>query len=244
MKKIFCITLILGVAWLGSYAQDNGSLNDDDAYYQDDNTSSPPDPATPDATTDNGGATYQQFYDQLSPVGQWISYPEYGNVWVPNQLPADFEPYMTGGHWVYTDYGMTWVSDYSWGWACFHYGRWFFDATYGWIWVPGYDWSPAWCMWGDYDGYYCWAPFGPGAVISPHYRPDPPAEGAASRAAEARALADPAYVSRRMAELAPAAAELRGLDEAAERLAAKAEPSAYGPGAVVEAGREGSEEGT
>jgi hypothetical protein len=28
-------------------------------------------------------------------------------------------------------------------------------------------------MWGEYEGYYCWAPFGPGAVISPHYRPDP-----------------------------------------------------------------------
>jgi len=40
------------------------------------------------------------------------------------------------------------------------------------MWCPGYQWAPAWVVWGDYGGYYCWAPIGPGAVISAHYRPD------------------------------------------------------------------------
>ncbi len=171
MKRILLIVSIFTAACLTGYSQDNGNdAGNDDVYYQDDNNNAAPAPVT---DADQNAPTYQQFYDQLSPYGQWINYPGYGYCWVPNQVPGDFSPYMTGGHWVYTDFGMTWVSDYPWGWAAFHYGRWFLDASYGWMWVPGYDWGPAWCMWGDYGGYYCWAPFGPGVIISPHYRPDP-----------------------------------------------------------------------
>jgi len=28
------------------------------------------------------------------------------------------------------------ASDYNWGWAPFHYGRWAYDPFYGWMWVP------------------------------------------------------------------------------------------------------------
>jgi len=67
--------------------------------------------------------TYQTFYDDLSPYGDWIYYPEYGYVWQPDMGP-DFRPYSTGGHWVWSDeYEWMWVSDYDWGWAPFHYGR-------------------------------------------------------------------------------------------------------------------------
>jgi hypothetical protein len=171
MKRIFWIASILTISSVAAYSQDyDANGNNDDVYYQDDNNNAPA-PVNNDVNQDQ--PTYQQFYDQLSPYGQWINYPGYGYCWVPNQVPGDFSPYMTGGHWVYTEFGMTWVSDYPWGWAAFHYGRWFLDASYGWMWVPGYDWGPAWCMWGDYEGYYCWAPFGPGVIISPHYRPDP-----------------------------------------------------------------------
>lgn len=104
--------------------------------------------------------SFQVFYDQLSPFGTWVSYPDYGYVWVP-AAGAGFRPYGSRGHWVYTDYGWTWVSGYSWGWAAFHYGNWFYDDAYGWIWVPGYDWAPAWVTWGEYGGNYCWAPVGP-----------------------------------------------------------------------------------
>jgi hypothetical protein len=104
--------------------------------------------------------TYQTFYDDLSPYGQWIDYPEYGYVWMPNAGP-DFRPYATNGQWVYTNDGWAWSSGYNWGWATFHYGRWFFDANYGWMWIPGYEWAPAWVSWRQSQDYYGWAPLGP-----------------------------------------------------------------------------------
>lgn len=118
----------------------------------------------------------QVFYDQLSPYGEWVNYPSYGYVWIPNNN-ANFSPYATNGYWVYTDYGWTWVSDYPWGWAPFHYGRWDFDDSYGWYWVPDYQWAPAWVAWSSSPGYYGWAPLRPGIdvdeVISNGYRTRP-----------------------------------------------------------------------
>jgi hypothetical protein len=112
------------------------------------------------------GISYQSFYDELSPHGRWIDYPEYGYVWAPN-LGPEFQPYNTGGQWVWSDeYDWIWVSDYSWGWAPFHYGRWFRDDYYGWMWVPGYDWSPGWVSWRTGGDYYGWAPLRPGISIS------------------------------------------------------------------------------
>jgi len=109
--------------------------------------------------------TYQTFYDDLSPYGTWIDYPEYGHVWSPD-MDGDFRPYDTNGHWVYTNDGWAWASDYAWGWAPFHYGRWLYDDNYGWLWIPGYDWSPAWVTWGYIGDNYCWAPLMPGVDIS------------------------------------------------------------------------------
>jgi hypothetical protein len=106
------------------------------------------------------GITYQQFYDDLSPYGNWVDYPSYGYVWVPYE--QGFRPYYNNGHWVYTNYGWTWVSNYNWGWAPFHYGRWLYDDAYGWMWVPGYEWAPAWVSWRSGGGCYGWAPLGPG----------------------------------------------------------------------------------
>ena len=60
----------------------------------------------------------------------------------PSLVGADFTPYYTGGHWVLTEFGWTWVSDWSWGWAPFHYGRWIIVSGYGWCWVPGSDVGP------------------------------------------------------------------------------------------------------
>jgi uncharacterized protein DUF6600 len=109
--------------------------------------------------------SYQTFYDELSPYGQWVNDAQYGNVWVPNE-DGDFRPYGSRGHWVMTDYGNTWVSDDPWGWACYHYGRWTYDSYYGWVWIPGYEWAPAWVSW-RYGGGYCgWAPLGPGVSIT------------------------------------------------------------------------------
>ncbi|GAB3900208.1 hypothetical protein GCM10028803_22660 [Larkinella knui] len=108
----------------------------------------------------------ESFYDELAPYGQWSQNPTYGQVWTPD-VPGDFQPYATNGHWAVTEYGNTWVSDYDWGWAPFHYGRWQFDDYYGrWIWIPDTQWGPAWVSWRTGGGYYGWAPLGPGMSIN------------------------------------------------------------------------------
>ena len=112
------------------------------------------------------GVSFQVFYDELMPYGDWVKDARYGYVWLP-AVYDDFHPYGTNGHWVMTSYGNTWVSDYDWGWATFHYGRWYFDDSYqSWAWIPGYDWGPAWVDWRTGGGYYGWAPMGPGFSVS------------------------------------------------------------------------------
>ncbi len=109
--------------------------------------------------------SYQVFYDELSPYGQWVNFSNYGYVWMPDSEP-DFAPYSSNGYWVMTDYGMTWVSNYRWGWAPFHYGRWNFDDSYGWFWIPDNVWGPAWVTWRSSNGYYGWAPMQPGISVN------------------------------------------------------------------------------
>jgi hypothetical protein len=109
--------------------------------------------------------SYQSFYDQLSPYGNWINYPGYGYVWSPNAGP-DFQPYATNGNWIYTEAGWTWASNYNWGWAPFHYGRWFYENGYGWMWIPGSEWAPAWVSWRGGGDYYGWAPLGPSVSVN------------------------------------------------------------------------------
>ena len=109
--------------------------------------------------------SFQLFYDQLSPYGQWIEYSNYGYVWIPDAGP-DFVPYSTDGHWILTDDGWAWDSDYNWGWAAFHYGRWSFSDSFGWFWVPDNEWGPAWVNWRESDGYYGWSPMEPGISVA------------------------------------------------------------------------------
>ncbi|MFT3704422.1 MAG: hypothetical protein QM802_18785 [Agriterribacter sp.] len=123
-----------------------------------------------------GYISFQTFYDQLSPYGIWVNYPEYGGyVWAPN-AGRYFKPYGSNGRWVYTHYGWTWVSYYQWGWAPFHYGRWIYDDWRGWLWLPGYDWAPAWVAWGSYGGNYGWAPLGPDINININFGWRPPSQ--------------------------------------------------------------------
>jgi hypothetical protein len=63
---------------------------------------------------------------------------------------------------VFTDdCGWTWVSEWEWGWAPFHYGRWYCHAHHGWVWIPGTVWGPAWVAWRCGDGFVGWAPLSP-----------------------------------------------------------------------------------
>jgi hypothetical protein len=89
-----------------------------------------------------------------------VDTPEYGLVWVPAGVGADWQPY-SDGQWVDTSWGWSFVSPVPWGWAAFHYGRWGFGLGLGWFWVPGFVWSPAWVSWRYYPGYVCWSPFAP-----------------------------------------------------------------------------------
>jgi hypothetical protein len=100
------------------------------------------------------------FRDDLAPYGEWFRYGSYGWVWRPYDVVRGWRPY-TVGHWILTDAGWTWVSDEPWGWAPFHYGRWFYDPFYGWVWLPGRQWAPAWVVWHRGHGWIGWAPLPP-----------------------------------------------------------------------------------
>lgn len=117
------------------------------------------------ASAQQANVSFQVFYDELSPYGQWIDDPNYGYIWIPD-AEQDFVPYSSNGYWVLSDYGWTWVSDYDWGWAPFHYGRWDYDNDYGWFWLPDNQWGPAWVTWRRANGYYGWSPMRPGISIS------------------------------------------------------------------------------
>jgi hypothetical protein len=111
------------------------------------------------------GVSLQLLYDELSPYGTWVSYQDLGYVWIPTVSP-DFYPYASDGHWVFTELGWAWYSNYVWGWVAFHYGRWLNDSSYGWMWVPDTEWGPAWVIWRGSDRYYGWAPLEPRNSIS------------------------------------------------------------------------------
>ena len=111
------------------------------------------------------------FDDRLSPYGAWMVLPGYGRVWQPGEeyVGGDFYPYGTGGHWVFTDEGWVFDSDYPFGWAVFHYGRWMLDPDYGWVWLPGRSWAPAWVSWRMGGSYVGWAPMGPSGAPEFHH---------------------------------------------------------------------------
>ena len=120
------------------------------------------------ALAQKNDANFQEYYDQLSPFGQWIENSSFGYVWIPTADP-DFTPYLTNGYWTLTNYGWMWVSGYEWGWAAFHYGRWGYNGYYGWFWVPDNKWGPSWVAWRKAEGYFGWAPMRPGVSISASY---------------------------------------------------------------------------
>jgi hypothetical protein len=118
-----------------------------------------------------GSITFQTFYDALSGQGTWIQTSDYGYVWQPQESDPAWAPY-TQGHWVYSDDGWTWVSDESFGWATYHYGRWVNLEGTGWVWVPGYTWAPAWVSWRYGDGDAGWAPLPPDSFVGVDYSDD------------------------------------------------------------------------
>jgi hypothetical protein len=120
-----------------------------------------------DSYQDNDPSALTDFRAPLEPYGTWVDDSTYGTVWQPSQdvVGADFAPYSTAGHWTY-DNDYVWVSDYEWGWAPFHYGRWVWIDGRGWAWIPGRVYRGAWVAWGVDDGwgYVGWYPMAPGFI--------------------------------------------------------------------------------
>ncbi len=72
----------------------------------------------------------------LDTYGRWYDSPEYGAVWFPQTVAADWAPYRDG-RWAWiSPWGWTWIGVEAWGFAPFHYGRWVFYRN-AWGWVPG-----------------------------------------------------------------------------------------------------------
>jgi hypothetical protein len=75
-------------------------------------------------------------FEELDSYGIWAREADYGEVWFPKSVPADWAPYRDG-RWVWIEpWGWNWVDDEPWGFAPCHYGRWtrIHDR---WAWVPG-----------------------------------------------------------------------------------------------------------
>ncbi|MEJ0038522.1 MAG: DUF6600 domain-containing protein [Gammaproteobacteria bacterium] len=75
-------------------------------------------------------------YEDLDKYGAWRSEPDYGYVWTPGSVAADWSPYRFGRYSYVSGWGWAWIDDAPWGFAPYHYGQW---VTIGnrWSWVPG-----------------------------------------------------------------------------------------------------------
>lgn len=111
----------------------------------------------------SSGVNFGIFYSELSPYGEWIEIDYDVYAWRPYNTSYNWQPYTVGG-WVWTSQGWYWDSYEPFGWATYHYGRWYFDDFYGWLWMPGYEWAPAWVEWRYNNSYIGWSPLPPYAV--------------------------------------------------------------------------------
>lgn len=114
---------------------------------------------------------------RLNHHGRWMEYRG-SRVWRPHVSPG-WRPYHSGW-WIYTPYGLTWVSTEPWGWVPYHYGYWGQAGGTGWVWYPGHRYTPGavYWYWGPTHigwvpaGYYSLHPygyFGGIHVPTPHY---------------------------------------------------------------------------
>jgi hypothetical protein len=125
--------------------------------------------------------------EELDRHGRWDRHPDYGPVWVPYEVAADWAPYRHG-RWAYVrPWGWTWVDDSRWGFAPFHYGRWV-NWRGRWGWCPGEyvarpTYAPALVAWvggarvsvGVSIGLpaVAWVPLAPRDWFVPYYRHTP-----------------------------------------------------------------------
>jgi hypothetical protein len=148
----------------------NAMMSRDKILYATDAKVNSPAPVVAETAPPVAPVTVNYFNDSLTPYGAWVEVEGYGRCWRPTVVNYDsgWRPYCDRGHWVYTDCGWYWDSDYSWG-VTFHYGRWFRHSRFGWCWYPDTEWAPSWVTWRS-GGEYCgWAPLPPLAVYRPGF---------------------------------------------------------------------------
>ncbi|HSG21523.1 MAG TPA: DUF6600 domain-containing protein, partial [Azonexus sp.] len=124
-------------------------------------------------------------YQDLDANGDWRPEPEYGAVWYPRTVAADWAPYRFG-RWAWVaPWGWTWIDQAPWGFAPFHYGRWVLIQN-RWGWAPGRPaarpvYAPALVGWIGNPGWNVsfsfgsapavgWFPLAPREVYVPAYR--------------------------------------------------------------------------
>ena len=130
-------------------------------------------------------------YTNFAGYGQWSNVPGYGEAWSPYNQSNNWTPY-SNGQWVWEPgYGYTWVGNEPWGYAPYHYGRWF-NYNNQWMWQPpayqyqtnGADLVASWLPalvgfflsggsgtigYPGYNGNIGWVPLAPGEPYSPWY---------------------------------------------------------------------------
>ena len=125
--------------------------------------------------------------EDLDRNGRWERHAEYGAVWYPQEVRADWAPYRNGSWAWVRPWGWTWVDEAPWGFAPFHYGRWV-SISGRWGWCPG-DYvarpvyAPALVAWvgGAHVGVSIniggpnvgWVPLAPREWYTPYYRHTP-----------------------------------------------------------------------
>ena len=122
----------------------------------------------------------------LDEYGSWGNDYEYGRIWYPTAVAADWAPYRNG-RWSWVQpWGWTWVDDAAWGFAPFHYGRWVRIGP-RWAWSPGSSvgrpvYAPAlvtffggngWSVSANIGPIYSWVPLGWNEPYVPWYTYSP-----------------------------------------------------------------------
>lgn len=107
------------------------------------------------------------YSSDLDDSGRWVQVREYGYVWTPRTVSADWAPYRTG-RWMWRGGDYVWVSSEPWGWTPYHYGRWASLPRIGWFWVPPRRrevyWGPGYVGWVRTRDHVAWVPLAPREV--------------------------------------------------------------------------------
>lgn len=108
-------------------------------------------------------------WEDLDAHGDWRAHPQWGSVWIPRDVGADWAPH-TGGRWTWSPpWGWVWLNPMPWAFAPSHYGRWA-QWRGRWVWIPG-----------PRNEQPRFRPAPPEAGLPPRQQPSPPFPAPASR---------------------------------------------------------------